>query len=109
MRLYGTIASERASKGQGGENLYINLKDDRGVTFAEIAVFKEEKMFMPSIAIVSLGRVFEDRISLDIDRVKGLTTEKGEKQKGDRTPENIARWLKNGEHDKLQEQDYIKG
>lgn len=82
MKLYATVASERATKGQGGENLYINLKDDRGVTFAEIAVFKEEKMFMPSIAIVSVGRVFEDKISLEIDKVKGLT-EKGEKQKGD--------------------------
>jgi hypothetical protein len=25
-----------------------------------------------------------------------------------RTPQNIARWLKNGEHDKLREEDYIK-
>ena len=25
----------------------------------------------------------------------------------ERTPENIKKWLKNGEHDKLQEVDYI--
>lgn len=26
----------------------------------------------------------------------------------ERTPENTALWLKNGEHDKLKEEDYIK-
>jgi hypothetical protein len=26
----------------------------------------------------------------------------------ERTPENIEKWVKNGEHDKLKEEDYIK-
>ena len=65
MKLYATTTSERASKGQGGEWLDINLQDDRKVTFAIIKVRKEEGLLIPTIEIESIGQI------------------KGEKKKGE--------------------------
>lgn len=59
MKLYATVTSERASKGQGGEWLDINVKDERGVTFAIIKVRKESGYFMPTLEIDSIGKVTE--------------------------------------------------
>ncbi len=60
MKLYATITSERATKGQGGEWLDINIKESRKVTFAVIKVRKEAGLFMPVIYIESIGKVVEN-------------------------------------------------
>ena len=59
MKLYAAITSERATKGQGGEWLDINLKDSRKVTFSVIRVRKEAGLFMPVIYVESIGKVVE--------------------------------------------------
>lgn len=38
MKLYATVSSERATKGQGGEYLDIELKDEEGICFATVKV-----------------------------------------------------------------------
>lgn len=57
MKLYATTTSERASKGQGGEWLDINIKDERKVTFAIIKVRKEKGLFFPAVYVESVGKV----------------------------------------------------
>ena len=91
MRLYATVASERAKKGQGGEWLDINCKDERGVTFAIIKARKEEGWFMPTLEIQSICKV----------TVNGKANqEKGEKQKGENylfeSPDKTIKRIRNG-------------
>ncbi len=59
MKLYATTTSERASKGQGGEYLFINIKDERGVSFGFIYVRKENDKAYPVIRYFSHGLVQE--------------------------------------------------
>lgn len=70
MLLYATIESERASKGQGGEYLDINIKDERGVTFCLLKVRKEQGKFYPTIYHYSHGEMIEDRKIDNIEKAK---------------------------------------
>lgn len=111
MKLYATVESERASKGQGGEWIDINLKDERGITFATIEVRKEKGYFMPTLEIDSIGKVTEK--GKKKTRTKYCTGcgactmgegwedgkcdacyEKGERQKGERICKQCAAHVK---------------
>jgi hypothetical protein len=70
MKLYATTTSERASKGQGGQWLDINIKDERNVTFAIIQARKIDGKAMPVLYIESIGEVIGGK-------------EKGNNQKGE--------------------------
>lgn len=106
MKLYATVHSERMSqpaKKGGNELLRMEIN------------YKNHLLGQLEIRANSDGVVcFEwfDRGGYSLKpsdrRILSIETQ-GERQKGERTPENIAKWLVNGEHDKLQEKDYIKG
>ncbi len=66
MKLYATVTSERATKGQGGEWLDINLKDERECTFAIIKVRKDSGYFMPTLEIETIGAVIKGKKQKDI-------------------------------------------
>lgn len=94
MRLYATITSERASKGQGGnEAIKISLKGAHGTEIVSL-------MFKDDGAGYSLSGWTHDNHRIEHSISENM-------QKGEKTPENIAKWLENGEHDKLREEDYI--
>lgn len=100
MKLYAMLKNERGGKKGTGDDTRIQLELSYG---------------NKNIGILSFYAIEKNlgyRILWDNGSGYPFQTieeeEKGEKQKGERTPENIAKWLNNGEHDKLQEQDYIK-
>lgn len=93
MKLYATVASERASKGQGGNDFVrVELQRERG---------KLSHVLEYTTAGLRLSQVTDDGGVILFEQRE--ETEKGEKQKG----EQVREWLKNGEHDKLKEEDYL--
>ncbi len=89
MKLYATTTSERASKGQGGnEYLFINLRDYRDVSYGFIAVSKDERYAYPTIRIFSHGGILQipseemQRIQNDTE-LKLKQKQKGKSQKGE--------------------------
>lgn len=73
MKLYATIASERASKGQGGNDyLQIQIQNSGQIVFG-------------SLAVTPNGRVYGSIHGTKIDIHPVFTeAEKGEKQKGEK-------------------------
>lgn len=110
MKLYATVTSERATKGQGGNDsldIRLSVSNDRieaGRIIVEPSGTGYKVYFIPPAGITKADGVTLSEITAEYIEIK----KKGERQKGERTPENIAKWLVNGEHDKLQEKDYIK-
>lgn len=83
MKLYGTITSERASKGQGGnEYLDILIRDEEARIIANISVYPKDDGVANRITLT-------DAIEWDIDTVAEIKRpqtweelEKGKKQRG---------------------------
>mgnify|MGYP001608379925 CR=1 FL=1 len=68
MKLYATVTSERATKGQGGNDyLQIQLQNDKQVIFGSIAV-------LPSLRVY--GSIHGEKIDIEL--------QKGKQQKGER-------------------------
>lgn len=78
MKLYATVSSERASKGQGGQFLNIIITDSEKQEIARLVITDEENGFVIAYDY--------DEDSTIVEHWKGLelATEKGEKQKGER-------------------------
>ncbi|HEC66105.1 MAG TPA: hypothetical protein ENI23_12500 [bacterium] len=88
MKLYATVSSERATKGQGGKYLIINVKDEKKQTLANIVIENEGEK--PTI------EVNYDRAKVNVDRLmwdgykEPPAILKGKKQKGELKCENIC-------------------
>jgi hypothetical protein len=75
MKLYATTTSERASKGQGGNDyLDIRIYGDEGVRFCKITVLPSEYRKMPKL-------IFDDRILTPGEDVKDLKAKKQESER----------------------------
>lgn len=80
MKLYGTVTSERASKGQGGEYLDIELKNELKIVFASIKVRNQ---------VIEIWHDGETEIKSFKDsawnrEIYEYQKTRGERQKGDR-------------------------
>ena len=72
MKLYATVTSERASKGQGGnEYINFNLKDENENVFVEVRAIPDGTSNRVSVWIKGHGHTHS------------VNVQKGEKQKGD--------------------------
>lgn len=78
MKLYATTTSERASKGQGGNDfLEINVQDENKHTFLELKILpKDEYIQLSGWVVQPSARRSEQYFEFEV--------QKGEKQKGDR-------------------------
>lgn len=86
MKIYGTVTSERASKGQGGEWLKIAIENEA----------------RKKVAVVHVNALYQGRTGITLEYLPevyatdmptvllGQATEKGEKQKGE-TVEDITK------------------
>ncbi len=84
MKLYATTTSERASKGQGGEYLDIEIKDENKHTFAIIKVHGDV------VTIWHSGeRVF------NVYKVTSMKVQKGKSQKGELCAKCLDKGIKN--------------
>jgi hypothetical protein len=85
MKLYATVASERATKGQGGEYLVIEIAGKRKDTIAYVVVEYEkraESEAFPVITIASAVEVREEKHNAGFYRLEQRIKQlKGEKQK----------------------------
>lgn len=82
MKLYATVTSERASKGQGGEYIDIEIKDGEKLCFATIKV-RTDKQDGQSITIWHDGQT-DVRAYKDSAWNKEINDyRKGKKQKGE--------------------------
>lgn len=83
MKLYATVASERATKGQGGNDFIENkiFTTNRETPSHRLRVFYDESI--GEINIVFQARHFETWRDLATDKIFIEATEKGEKQKGE--------------------------
>lgn len=76
MKLYGTITSERATKGQGGnEYIAINLKDEAQNTFVEVRAIPDGTSARVSVWV-------KDKLQTTYYNVQ--TETKGKKEKGEK-------------------------
>jgi hypothetical protein len=91
MKLYATVTSERATKGQGGEYLDIELKDEERVCFATIKV-RTDRLDGQSVTIWhdGLTDVRTHKDSAWNREIYEYRKTKGEKQKGEYCNECMA-------------------
>lgn len=101
--------------------LYAEIEDENGKTkgmasnekLAVTVYDGNKKAYSVYIEYTDTGDLFDDNGDElpESEKTKGaiVTVREWRNQPDDRrTPENIKKWLKNGEHDKLQEEDYIQ-
>jgi len=87
MKLYATTTSERASKGQGGNSLLINIQGEGGIELANIKV----SSFYPyeyNIDVFPIIPMKANKLEIDIKGdgykvTKTNTITKGKSQKGE--------------------------
>lgn len=84
MKLYATVSSERATKGQGGKELMIEIMGDNKELVARVKVTRPPYM---DYQIEVYPVVYPNKLMIDVKghgyRLKRIETEKGEKQKGE--------------------------
>jgi hypothetical protein len=81
MKLYATVQSERATKGQGGNDyLFINIQDERKFSFGFVAVSIDPKNFYPTIRVFSHGGLLHVS-EHEMQEIQNQAELKGEKQK----------------------------
>lgn len=86
MKLYATTTSERATKGQGGNDyLEINVTDEQGDIIANIAItprkFEVSKPIVRLRYNTHLSEIVINEMANDSNDFWGVNKEKGEKQK----------------------------
>jgi hypothetical protein len=88
MKLYATVTSERATKGQGGKYLDINIKGDNGIELANIKVTSSYPyeynidIFPVVYDAYTAGSAYKTKIDIKGNGYK-VTQAKGKKQKDD--------------------------
>lgn len=81
MKLYATVQSERASKGQGGNFLNIIVKDENKQEIARLVITKEDNGTVIAYDYDEDVAIFERWHNLEMATAN--SGKKGEKQKGD--------------------------
>lgn len=84
MKLYATVTSERATKGQGGNE------------FIGIDLFDSEKIHLGNITLKRENGNYILYLELDSERVSVKDETKGEKQKGDKCSNCYKNTAQNG-------------
>ena len=79
MKLYGTITSERATKGQGGKYLFIEVLNEQKKRIAQLSVHPESIKIWTDEKISLIKTRDEDMCDHSAEDV----LQKGEKQKGE--------------------------
>lgn len=88
MKLYATTTSERASKGQGGNELVIHINDENKKTVASINVLPRDKKYLNNTVRIFIHALIQDAtvISEYVPRGSNLHDNietKGEKKKSE--------------------------
>lgn len=88
MKLYATVTSERATKGQGGEFLDIEIMGHAKVVIARAKVrTSQEHGYLIEVFPVA----FPDLLKIDVKGHGYKVTTKGERQKGDCVHGHVVR------------------
>lgn len=82
MKLYATITSERATRGQGGKELEISIFDDKEEKIAQLRVYYPQSSDNPMIVLeMATKEIAQDLLTSSKIVLQSKT--KGKKQKGE--------------------------
>jgi len=93
MKLYAKVTSERASKGQGGEWLDVEIVDTNRDRIMLIQIYENPNVY-DNVTTYIVQKEYGDRYKNGIYTPK----QKGEKQKGERYCENCAMQVAGDKH-----------